>query len=61
MASLNSNGEIVIPRKDQNALHFLIINATCNLVTKRELTATEKRVTDLASELLTLITKQRSK
>ena len=59
MARLSSNGEIVITRKDQNALHFLIINATCFLVTKTELTATEKRVADLASELLGLLEDQR--
>jgi hypothetical protein len=62
MATLNSNGEIIIPHKDHNALYFLIINATCFLVTKTELTATEKRVADLASELLGLIAnKRRSK
>jgi len=59
MASLNSNGDIVIPKKDNNTLHFLIINATCFLVTKTELTATEKRVADLASELLGLLEDQR--
>jgi len=59
MASLNSNGDIVIPQKEQNALHFLIINATCFLVTKTELTVTEKKVADLASELLGLIEKKR--
>lgn len=59
MASLNSNGEIIIPKEEHNALHFLIINATCHLVTKTELTDTETRVTNLASELLNLIDKKR--
>ena len=59
MASLNSNGDIVIPQKEQNDLHFLIINATCYFVTKKTMTDVDKGATELASELLGLIEKKR--
>lgn len=59
MASLNSNGDIIIPEQEINILHFLILNANCYLVTKKDLTAIDKRATMLASELLGLIEKKR--
>jgi len=59
MASLNSNGDVVIPQSEQNDLHFLIINATCYFVTKKKMTDVDKKAVDLSSELLGLIERRR--
>lgn len=59
MASLNSNGDVVISAEEQNDLHFLIVNATCYLVTKKKYTDVDKKAIELSSELLGLIEKKR--
>jgi len=59
MASLNSNGDIKIPTEEQEALHFLLLNADCHLVTKKTLTNMDKKAIGLSSDLLNLIRKRR--
>lgn len=59
MASLNSNGDIKIPKGEQETLHFLLLNADCHLVTKKTLTDIDKKAVGLSSDLLNLICKRR--
>lgn len=61
MARLSSNGDIIIPKSDHSTFHFLLLNAQCYLVGKKESNLIDTASSDLVSELLGYLNKNRRK
>lgn len=59
MVYLNSDGDIIIPPKEHNNLHFLLLNADAHIITKKFLTDIDRKSRDLSSNLSYLIQKRR--